>query len=288
MTPRRIRQLVPAIEVSEGAGVIVYRSLGTPLLRHLDPFLMLDHFSSRDPDDYLAGFPDHPHRGFVTLTYMLDGRMRHRDSMGNEGVIGPGGVQWMKAASGVIHAEMPEQAAGLLRGFQLWINLPACEKMLDPEYQEFAAARLPLLEHDGVRVRVVAGGWRGAAGPIHDPHTDLQYLDVTLAPGARFAQRLAPTYHAFVYPFEGALEVGGGGGARVEAHRLAVLDAGDEIAAKAAGGEAARFILVAGRPLGEPIVQYGPFVMNSEAEIRQAFEDYRRGQLVRKKAAVST
>jgi redox-sensitive bicupin YhaK (pirin superfamily) len=283
MTQRRIRQLVPAHEVSEGAGVTVLRSLGTPRLRHLDPFLMLDHFASDDPDDYIAGFPDHPHRGFVTLTYLLDGYMRHRDSLGHEGVIGPGGAQWMKAASGVIHAEMPEQAEGLLRGFQLWVNLPAREKMADPEYQEFPAACFPVVEHEGARVRILAGGYGGAEGPIRDPHTDIQYLDVALAPGARFRHRLDAAYSAFLYPFEGALDVGG---TVVAAHRLAVLDAGEEVDAQASGAAAARFILVAGHPLGEPIVQYGPFVMNTEAEIRQAFEDYRAGRLVRGKGRV--
>lgn len=280
MGQRTILQLVHALEVNEGAGVRVHRSLGIPPLRHLDPFLLLDYFASDDPDDYIAGFPAHPHRGFVTLTYMLDGRMRHQDSMGHHSELAAGGVQWMKAASGVIHSEMPQLAEGLMRGFQLWINLPASEKMSDPEYQEFPAARIPAVAAGGARVRLIAGTLGAARGPIHDPHTELQYLDVALAPGADFTHRLDPALNAFLYPFEGAVEVAG---TPVATQQLAVLTAGDVLQVTAPAATGARFILVAGRPLNEPIVQHGPFVMNTEAEIRQAFEDYRRGTLVRRK-----
>ena len=180
MTARTIRQRVPACEVTEGAGVTVHRSIGTPALHNLDPFLLLDHFDSDNPDEYIAGFPDHPHRGFITFTYMLDGHMRHRDSMGNQGDLEPGGVQWMKAASGVIHSEMPRQANGLMRGFQLWINLPAREKMSDPAYQEFSSAAIPEVALEAGRVRVLADEFKGTRGVIEDPSTDVFYLDVAM------------------------------------------------------------------------------------------------------------
>ncbi|MDE2090024.1 MAG: pirin family protein [Gammaproteobacteria bacterium] len=278
MTLRTIRQIVQAMSVSEGAGVTVHRSIGTPALRHLDPFLMLDHFASDNPGDYIAGFPDHPHRGFITLTYMIDGHMLHRDSMGHRGDLRAGGVQWMKAASGVIHSEMPQQSEGLMRGFQLWINLPARDKMSTPEYQEFPAGRIPVVEGDGARVKVISGEHGGQRGPVHDPHTDVQYLDVTLAAGGAFAQPLAPDMHAFLYLFEGAAEIAG---TRMAVHRLVVFGPGDQLQATA-GPQGARFVLVAGRPLNEPIVQYGPFVMNSQDEVRQAFEDYKNNRLVRR------
>jgi len=283
MSTRTIRQRVPALEVTEGAGVTVHRSIGTPALRNLDPFLMLDHFGSVNPDEYIAGFPDHPHRGFITFTYMLDGHMEHRDSMGNRGDLKAGGAQWMKAASGVIHSEMPQQTDGLMRGFQLWINLPASEKMSDPSYQEFSSAAIPEVALEGSRVRVLAGEFNGTRGVIEDPSTEVLYLDVALAAGASFSLPLGGTHNAFVYVFEGSARLAGDD---LTQHTLAVLGSGDavEITAGTAG---ARFILVAGRPLGEPVVQYGPFVMNTREEIEQAFADYRDGQLVRTRAAMS-
>jgi hypothetical protein len=283
MSIRSIRQLVPALEVTEGAGVTVHRSIGTPALRNLDPFLMLDHFGSDNPDEYIAGFPDHPHRGFITFTYMLDGHMQHRDSMGNQGELKPGGVQWMKAASGVIHSEMPRQANGLMRGFQLWINLPASEKMSAPAYQEFSSAAIPEVALADARVRVLAGEFNGTHGVINDPATDVCYLDVSLDADARFRLPLTTTHHAFVYVFEGSAHLAG---AALAKHTLAVLGEGDtvEIVADSAG---ARFILVAGRPIGEPVVQYGPFVMNSREEIDQAIADYRAGKLVQTRASLS-
>src|SRR3990167_7156177 len=204
MTPRSIQQLIHALAITEGAGVTVHRTIGTPRLRHLDPFLLLDHFASSDPDDYIAGFPDHPHRGFITLTYMLDGHMEHRDSMGNRGDLRAGGIQWMKAASGVIHSEMPQQTDGLMRGFQLWINLPASEKMADPAYQEFSAAAIPEVIRNGARVRVLAGEFGGTRGVIDDPATDVLYLDVALAAGADFSLPLDDARNTFVYVFEGS------------------------------------------------------------------------------------
>lgn len=283
MNTRRIRQLVPAYEVTEGAGVTVHRSIGTPALRNLDPFLMLDHFGSDNPDEYIAGFPDHPHRGFITFTYMLDGHMEHRDSMGNRGDLKAGGVQWMKAASGVIHSEMPQQTNGLMRGFQLWINLPASEKMSDPAYQEFSAGAIPEVALEQGRVRVLAGSFGNTRGVIDDPATDVLYLDVALEANARFSLPVPGTHNAFVYVFEGSVRLAGDA---LATHSLAVLGSGDtaEIVAGEAG---ARFILVAGRPLGEPVVQYGPFVMNSREEIEQAFADYRDGRLVRIRAAMT-
>jgi redox-sensitive bicupin YhaK (pirin superfamily) len=283
MNTRRIRQLVPAFEVTEGAGVTVHRSMGTPALKNLDPFLMLDHFGSDDPDEYIAGFPDHPHRGFITFTYMLDGHMEHRDSMGNRGDLKAGGVQWMKAASGVIHSEMPKQVNGLMRGFQLWINLPASEKLSDPVYQEFPAAAIPEVALEQGRVRVLAGEFGGTRGVIDDPATDVLYLDVSLAVDSRFSLPLEATRNAFVYVFEGSARLAGDA---LATHTLAVLGAGETVEITA-GEAGARFILVAGRPIGEPVVQYGPFVMNTREEIEQAFADYRDGRLVRAKAAMS-
>ena len=280
MAPRSIQKLIHALEITEGAGVTVHRTIGTPRLRHLDPFLMLDHFASNDPNDYIAGFPDHPHRGFITLTYMLDGHMEHRDSMGNRGDLRAGGIQWMKAASGVIHSEMPQQTDGLMRGFQLWINLPSGEKMSDPQYQEFSSERIPVVEQNGMRVKIISGEYAGQRGPIHDPHTAIQYFDVSLPPETAFTPHLDNSATAFLYVFEGSLRIGG---TAVETHVLAVLGSGEAVTL-AAGTQGARFILLSGHPLREPIVQYGPFVMNTEPEIRQAFDDYRHDRLVQKRA----
>jgi hypothetical protein len=279
-----IRQLIPATRISEGAGVTVHRTIGTPALRHLDPFLMLDFFGTDNPDEYIAGFPDHPHRGFVTLTYMLDGHMLHEDSMGNRGDLCAGGAQWMKAASGVIHSEMPQQTNGLMRGFQLWINLPAGEKMSDPAYQEFADARIPRVDGDGVEVKILSGEYGGQRGPIADPHTQLQYLDVTLMSGRAFTYRLGDDMNGLVYVFDGNVHVDG---AEVLKDGAAVLASGETLTltAQSAG---ARLLLIAGRPLREPIMQYGPFVMNTNEEIHQAFADFRAGRLVRAWASVET
>ncbi|MHB1052877.1 MAG: pirin family protein [Thiobacillus sp.] len=283
MSIRTIRQRVPALEVTEGAGVTVHRSIGTPALRNLDPFLMLDHFGSDNPDEYIAGFPDHPHRGFITFTYMLDGHMQHRDSMGNQGELKPGGVQWMKAASGVIHSEMPRQANGLMRGFQLWINLPASEKMSDPAYQEFSSAAIPEVALSAGKVRVLAGTFNGTRGVIEDPSTDVLYLDVALPANAAFSLPLDESRHAFVYVFEGSAQLAKDA---LSQHTLAVLGSGDTVDITA-GADGARFILVAGKPIGEPVVQYGPFVMNTRKEIEQAMADYHDGKLVQTRAAMS-
>ncbi|MEO1766922.1 pirin family protein [Thiobacter sp. AK1] len=254
----------------------VYRSIGTPRLRHLDPFLLLDHFGSDDPNDYIAGFPDHPHRGFITLTYMLDGRMLHRDSLGNTSELRAGGAQWMRAGSGVIHSEMPQQAEGRMRGFQLWINLPAAQKMSEPAYQEFSAQAIPELASPGHRVRILLGEYAGVRGPIADDVTQVQYLDVALERNARFEHALPAAHTAFIYVFEGEAVAGN----VLKPHTLGVLSPGEDVQVTA-GVAGTRFILVAGRPLYEPVVQYGPFVMNTREEIEQALRDYRAGTLVR-------
>ncbi len=280
MNEGKIRQVVPALEVTEGAGVSVFRSIGTPARRNLDPFLMLDQFSTYNPDDYIAGFPDHPHRGFNTFTYMIDGHMRHGDSMGNSGDLGPGGAQWMKAGSGVIHSEMPQQESGRMRGFQLWINLPAAQKMTAPEYQEIRPQAIPEVTGDGATVRVVAGEYDGQQGPVSDPNTGFHFLDISLVPDKLFVQALPENQTAFLYLFEGEATVGGD---TLKEQQLAVLDAGDQVTVMAKGGHA-RFLLVAGSAIGEPIVQYGPFVMNTRDEIEQALDDYRDGRLVQTRA----
>jgi redox-sensitive bicupin YhaK (pirin superfamily) len=282
MTARSVKQLIRAHAVTEGAGVTVHRTIGTPALRNLDPFLMLDHFGSDDPDEYIAGFPDHPHRGFITFTYMLDGHMLHQDSMGNRGDLRAGGAQWMKAASGVIHSEMPQQTNGLMRGLQLWINLPASEKMSDPAYQEFSAEAIPEVQTDGERVRILLGGYAGQRGVIEDPITEVQYLDVALAGQHTFSHTLRNNDSAFVYVFEGNATLGA---TPLPQHSLAVLTPGDALKLTA-GPDGTRFILVSGKPLREPIVQYGPFVMTTREEVEQAMRDYRDNRLVHKKAAM--
>ncbi|MBT8144024.1 MAG: pirin family protein [Gammaproteobacteria bacterium] len=280
MSMSSVKQVVEAMPASEGAGVRIYRAIGTPALQSLDPFLMLDFFGSDRADDYLAGFPDHPHRGFITITYMLDGRMRHRDSMGNEGVLQPGDVQWMKAASGVIHSEMPEQQDGLMRGFQLWLNLPASEKMSDPEYRDIASETIPEATQSGVAARVIAGSYAGTRGVIVDPFTDLLYLDLDFELNATTVIENLEQRNAFVFVYEGRLSVDG----EVVAERqLATLDtARCQLVASEADTKA---IVVAGKPLEEPVAKYGPFVMNYEGEIRKAMLDFQQGQLVRKRAS---
>ena len=283
MNVRQVKNIIQTVEVTEGAGVTVHRSIGTPALRNLDPFLMLDHFGSDNPDEYIAGFPDHPHRGFNTFTYMLDGHMEHRDSMGNKGDLIPGAAQWMKAASGVIHSEMPQQIDGLMRGFQLWINLPASAKMSEPAYQEYPPQSFPLVEADGATVKVLLGHYGETSGPITDPYTDVEYYDVRLDANATFEHAIAKELTAFVYLYQGELELGG---KSIAEHSFVQLGEGDSVQVRAKAGEA-KFILVAGRPIGEPIVQYGPFVMNTREEINQAMSDYRDGTLVKQKAELN-
>lgn len=274
--PRRVERLVAGQATSDGAGVKLTRVLTQDLQRRLDPFLMLDAFGSDSADDYIAGFPDHPHRGFETVTYMLAGRMRHRDSAGNEGLLQSGGVQWMTAGRGVIHSELPEQSEGLMEGFQLWLNLPAKDKMQPPWYRDIQNAELPEWHDDGVTVRVLAGASHGVAGAVQRQGTQALYLDIHLEAGAVFEQPLPAAHNAFVYVYRGAAQVGA---QAVPQQRMAILaNSGDGVRATAAA-DGARLLLIAGQPLNEPIAQYGPFVMNTQAEIRQAVEDFRAGRL---------
>ena len=284
MTTRTLQRVIEAIPTSDGAGVKLQRSLGQSNWARLDPFLMLDHFSTDNPNDYIAGFPAHPHRGFETVTYMLDGHMRHQDHLGNTGDLKAGGVQWMSAGRGIIHSEMPQQEAGRMRGFQLWINLPAKEKMKPAGYRDIQATESPVVElPGGGRVKVIAGtlsiGDHETPGPIQKLSTDPLYFDVELPAGATFRHALPSGYHAFVYPFEGSVDVGPDGGRRVLAtHHAGILSDGDAVEL-AGGPDGGRVILLAGRPLLEPIVQYGPFVMNTREEIEQAVRDYQSGVL---------
>lgn len=276
--PRTVEQLVVGKATSDGAGVKLTRVLAQSLQRRLDPFLMLDAFGSHNPEDYIAGFPDHPHRGFETITYMIAGRMRHRDSAGHEGLLENGGVQWMTAGRGVIHSEIPQQEEGVMEGFQLWLNLPARDKMTAPWYRDFAAAELPRFVTDaGVAVTVVAGESHGVAGAVTREATAPLYLDLHLPAGARFAQSLPAEHNAFVYVYRGEISIAGN---QVPAGRLAILandTQADGVVIEAA--TEAKALLIAGRPLHEPIAQYGPFVMNTEQEIYQALNDFRDGRL---------
>lgn len=279
MNARMAKQIVTGQATSDGAGVQLVRVIGQQALMDLDPFLLLDAFRSDDPDDYLAGFPPHPHRGFETVTYLLNGRMRHKDNAGNEGVIEPGGIQWMTAGKGIVHSEMPEQQDGLLEGFQLWINLPATHKMSEPAYQEQDAAQIPNESRDGSSVKVISGTTsRGTIGPVTQPLTDPLYLDVTLEPETVFSETLEASHNAFVYVISGELKLAGEDGAALSLGRdqLAVLGPGDEVSF-AGGDQGSRFLLVAGKPLHEPVARGGPFVMNTADEVRQAFSDYQRG-----------
>jgi redox-sensitive bicupin YhaK (pirin superfamily) len=273
---------------SDGAGVKLRRSLGSQRGLHVDPFLMLDEFYSDNPDDYLAGFPAHPHRGFETVTYMLDGHMRHEDHMGNRGDLGPGDVQWMTAARGIIHSEMPQQSEGRMRGFQLWLNLPSSEKMKPARYRDIPSGEIPTVAlAGGGQIRLIAGRLdiegRSLAGPINGAgakiSTDPLYVDVHLPAHAGFTLPIEPSHNAFLYVYEGSAQIGPAEEAKPLKHRAAgVLSAGDRVRVRA-GGEAARFLLLAAKPLREPVVQYGPFVMNTREEIEQALADYRDGRL---------
>lgn len=299
-TPRHVRRLSTGIPTSDGAGVKLTRLIGTPQQPPIDPFLMLDAFGTERPQDYIAGFPSHPHRGFETVTYMLAGRMRHRDNQGGEGLLVPGSVQWMTAGRGIVHSEMPEQIEGEMRGFQLWVNLPAKDKRQAPRYQDIAPERLPVLQvgADGAvlatapgaatlaldapdavaAVKVIAGAFAGVEGPVQAVATQPVFLDLLLRPGARLAVPLPAEHSAFVHVFDGALVLPASGGeARVETGQLAVLSEGGHLPLRA-GPEGARLILVAGRPIREPVAWHGPFVMNTAEEIREAIADFQAGR----------
>jgi redox-sensitive bicupin YhaK (pirin superfamily) len=278
MKPRPVERTTRGIQTSDGAGVRLRRLMGGGSgLPSIDPFLMLDYFDSPNAQDYIAGFPPHPHRGFETVTYMLAGRMRHRDNHGGEGVIEAGGIQWMTAGRGLVHSEMPEQTEGLMRGFQLWVNLPAQRKMTAPGYQEHAAAKMPVEQRDGrVRVKVIAGATsRGTAGPVTAPSTDARYFDVELPAGTSFEEAIPAEHAALVVVYEGVVRFDDG--KEVEALGLAQLGAGD-IVRISSKDKPARALVIAGKPLKEPVAWMGPFVMNTQQELQQAVEDYQAGR----------
>ena len=283
---RTVAQVIPSIATSDGAGVKLRRSIGSQRGLYLDPFLMLDEFGTDNPGDYIAGFPPHPHRGFETVTYMLDGRMQHQDHLGNVGDLGPGSVQWMTAGRGVIHSEMPLQESGRMRGFQLWINLPGREKMKPAAYRDIPAGEIPVAAlAGGGSVKVIAGtaevGGTQVHGPINPPSAPMAtaplYFDVELPAGVGFEHALPAGHTAFVYAYEGAVEIGG---KTPPGQAALVLGEGAAVRATAGAG-GARFVLLAGKPLREPVVQYGPFVMNTREEIEQAIRDYQDGSLAR-------
>jgi redox-sensitive bicupin YhaK (pirin superfamily) len=276
--PREVGTRIDAQPTIEGAGVHLRRSLGSAALPLLDPFLMLDEFHSDRAEDYIKGFPSHPHRGFETVTYMIEGAMEHRDSLGNHGRLGPGSTQWMTAGRGIIHSEMPQQENGLMWGFQLWVNLPAAKKMTAPRYQDLAPERIATVAtNDGASVRLVAGQLAGRVGPVEGIVTAPQMMDVSLPKGARFEQPVPLAHNAFLYAFEGAVLVGDQR-VRITQGQLAVLSGGDHVSVTS--DEGGRFLLLSGQPIGEPVKRYGPFVMNTEEELQQAVDDYRSGRLV--------
>lgn len=277
---RILQREITSLATSDGAGVKLLRSLGSDQYTRLDPFLMLDEFSSNNPGDYIAGFPPHPHRGFDTVTYILDGNMRHEDHMGNVGHIKSGGVQWMTAGRGVIHSEMPEQVDGRLRGFQLWINLPAREKMKPAEYRDIQPEQIPVINTaSGVVVKVIAGSItvedKPANGPVQGMTTEPIYLDVMLPEQSKISLAIPEKHQAFVYVFEGQVRIGD---KTVKNHSAGILSEGETVAVHSLN-QSARLLVLAGKPIGEPVVQLGPFVMNTRAEIEQAVSDYQQGTL---------
>jgi quercetin 2,3-dioxygenase len=277
-TQRHVARIVRGRPTSDGAGVKLTRVIGQPALDMLDPFLMLDEFRSDSASDYIGGFPQHPHRGFETVTYMLAGRMRHGDNQGNSGMLTPGSVQWMTAGRGILHSEMPEQENGLMWGFQLWVNLPASDKMTAPRYQDIAPERIPEVAlAAGVKVRVIAGTIGDTVGPVAGIVTQPTYLDVHLDAGATASVSLPSTHNGFVYMYEGQALIGTGASAHLVRGDLGVLSAG-QIVTVAAGDAPAKLLVVAGKPLNEPVAKYGPFVMNTQQQIVQAVEDFRAGK----------
>jgi redox-sensitive bicupin YhaK (pirin superfamily) len=281
--PRTVERLVAGQAVMEGAGVKITRVLTQSLQRRLDPYLMLDAFRSDDPNEYMAGFPEHPHRGIETITLMVSGRSRHRDSAGHEGLLLSGGVQWMVAGRGVLHSEMPEQENGVMEGFQLWLNLPAQDKMTAPWYRDIPAGEIPqFTTPEGVQVRVIAGASHGVAGAVERPVTEPLYLDLTLPAGAAFSQVLPAEHNAFVYVYRGELDVGGKAVAEKQMALLANTPRSDGVILRAAADAAGltRALLIGGKPLGQPIAQYGPFVMNTQEEIIATLHDLREGRFL--------
>lgn len=273
---REIQHVFNGVAASDGAGVQLTRVIGSPYINMLDPFLLLDAFGSDKPQDYIAGFPPHPHRGFETVTYMLEGKMRHEDSAGNAGVIESGGVQWMTAGKGIIHSEMPEQEEGLLSGFQLWVNLPAAHKMTEPKYQEKGSAEIPVeIYTDSIRVKVIAGETRnGTKGVINNDFVKPIYWDVSQQAGSTFDEDITSGHNAFIYVYQGEIKLTDSDKV-IGQGQLAVLDDGDSVSIDSVNDS--KYILVAGKPLNEPVARGGPFVMNTREEINQAFHDYQTG-----------
>jgi redox-sensitive bicupin YhaK (pirin superfamily) len=275
---REVARKVRGQPTSDGAGVRITRVIGSQFLDSFDPFLLLDEFRSDDPNDYIAGFPDHPHRGFETVTYMLAGRMRHGDNQGNSGLLGPGSIQWMTAGRGIVHSEFPEQQEGLMWGFQLWVNLPRTHKMVAPRYQDVQADGVPEVElGPGARARVLVGTLSGVSGPVSDVVTEPVYFDLLLEPNASYRATLPREHNAFAYVYQGDAKIGAAS-TSIARGELALLTPGAALPVTA-GASGARLIVVAARPLKEPVARYGPFVMNTPEEIRQAFEDYQAGRL---------
>ena len=275
---RRVDRVFAGRPATDGAGVRMTRVIATPELDHFDPFLLLDEFRSDDPDDYIAGFPDHPHRGFETVTYMLAGAMEHRDNQGNAGLLGPGSVQWMTAGRGIVHSELPQQEDGLMWGFQLWVNLPAERKMTEPRYQDIPAEQVSeVAVADGVSARIIAGSVAGATGPVAGIATDPLYLDIRIAGDREATLAVADTHNAFVYVYEGEAIVGEGQGTPIGKGRIGLLGRGQGDTVRIAAPLDSRLLLVAGRPLDEPVARHGPFVMNTVDELKQAFIDYQAG-----------
>ncbi len=277
---RPIKQLIKGMPSTDGDGVQLTRIIGTPYLDMLDPFLLLDAFGSDKPQDYIGGFPSHPHRGFETVTYMLAGKMRHKDNAGNEGVIEAGGVQWMTAGKGIIHSEMPEQEQGLLAGFQLWVNLPASHKMTEPRYQENSKQEIPVEVREGCKISVIAGTTKNnTQGVVNNKFVDPNYWHVSLTKNSALSELIAEDHNAFIYVIEGSLSVVAELDSKIKSvtkGELAIFGSGNEIELLA--DEDVEFLVISGRPLNEPIERAGPFVMNTKEEIHQAFADYRSGQ----------
>jgi redox-sensitive bicupin YhaK (pirin superfamily) len=282
--PRKVARIVAPRPVIEGAGVKLIRSIGTNELDYVDPFLLFDHFGSKNPADYIKGFPMHPHRGIETVTYMISGRVDHQDSIGNSGSITDGDVQWMTSGRGIMHEEMPQPADGEMVGFQLWVNLPARLKMTAPRYQNITAAQIPEIRRDdGVRIRLIAGEVDGRSGPVNEIVAEPAYLDISIPPGSSFLHPVERGHAAIAYVFEGAgfFETGAAGAEKLIAHpRLIVFEDGDLVSVKASG-QGVRFLLISGKPLNEPIARYGPFVMNTRAEIEQALQDLKNGTFIK-------
>jgi quercetin 2,3-dioxygenase len=282
MTSRTIKQVSKAIPTLEGAGVRLHRAFGFGSTSEFDPFLLLDDFRGDVPQDYLAGFPWHPHRGIETITYILAGTVEHGDSMGNRGIIGPGDVQWMTAGSGIIHQEMPKgDAAGRMYGFQLWANLPASLKMTAPRYQEIKSSEIPEKdESDGTRIRVICGSYDGVQGPVDSIAADPNYFDISIAPGRRKIFEVEPERNVFAYVFEGSCSFVNASGRPAENRSLILFDPGDQVAVQA-GGDGVRILLISGKPLREPVAWRGPIVMNTQEELRLAFEEYANGTFLK-------